>query len=65
MTILGFIFVVALIGLALWAIFRFVPMVEPIKTFLLVAVIIMLGVWLLSLMGVLPSFVGAQSPKIH
>lgn len=52
MSILYVILAIALVGVILWAINRFLPMEPSIKQFLNVVVIIFLIIWLLKALGV-------------
>lgn len=53
MTLLGMILLIAVVGLVLWIITRYVPMEAAVKQFLVVAVIIVLALYLLSVTGLL------------
>lgn len=55
MSILMFIVIVVLIGVGMWAVNTYIPMAPPIKTFLNIAVVILLIIWLLSILGLLPA----------
>jgi len=46
MHILNLIIILALIGLALWAVNRYIPMAQPIKTILNVVVVVLVILWL-------------------
>ena len=53
MSLIGFIVILALVGLALWAINKYIPMQPTIKKILNVAVVIIVVLWLLSVFGIL------------
>lgn len=55
MSLIGLIVVLALIGLALWAVNSYIPMAEPMKKILNIVVIIVVILWLLSVFGILGS----------
>ena len=53
MSLISLIIVLALVGLALWAINNYIPMQPTIKRILNVVVIIVVILWLLSVFGIL------------
>jgi hypothetical protein len=53
---LHIIIILALIGLALWAINTYVPMQPTIKKILNIAVIVLVVLWLLNVFGLLSNF---------
>lgn len=65
MSILGFILIVVLIGVVLYLVTTFIPMDQRIKNFLVIAVIVMLIIWLIQLIGILPSINTAPIPHIR
>lgn len=58
MSLLTILLVLVLVGLALWAINRFIPMDAKVKTILNWVVIIVLVIWLLKALGVLSALGG-------
>lgn len=54
MSLISVIIVIALIGVILWAVRKYVPMDENIKTLLTIVVVVVLVFWVLSLFGILP-----------
>lgn len=52
MNVLTVIFVIAIVGLILWAIEQYLPMSAPIKRLLQIVVVIILIIWLLQGFGV-------------
>lgn len=54
MSVVSFIIIVALIGVIMWAVNKYIPMSPGIKTFLNIAVVVILVYWALSLIGLLP-----------
>lgn len=53
MSLLNLIIVIVLVGLALWAINKYIPMQATIKTILNIAVVVILIIWLLKITGLL------------
>jgi hypothetical protein len=53
MSLIGLIVVLALVGLAVWAVNAYIPMEANIKKILNVVVIIVVILWLLSVFGIL------------
>jgi len=53
MSLITLIIVLALVGLALWAINNYIPMQPTIKRIMNVVVIIVVVLWLLSVFGIL------------
>ena len=53
MPLLNLIIVLAVVGVVLWLINRFIPMQSTIKTILNVVVIIVVAIWLLNAFGIL------------
>lgn len=49
---LNFIIIVVLVGVLMWAVNAYIPMESRIKTFLNIAVVILLVLWFLSLIGI-------------
>lgn len=52
MPLVNIVFVLILVGVALWLINRFIPMASSIKTILNVVVVVAVVVWLLQVVGV-------------
>lgn len=52
---ISLIFVIVLVGVALWAINSFIPMDGKIKKILNVVVVVVLVLWLLYIFGILPA----------
>ena len=65
MTIFGVVVVLAVVGVLLWLLNRFIPMAAPFKTAINVIVIIAVVLWLLSVVGVLGSIESVRMPRIH
>jgi multisubunit Na+/H+ antiporter MnhB subunit len=55
-TLLGAVIVLAIVGVALYLVFRMVPMEPTIKIAIQVVVVLFVVLWLLSLIGVTPRF---------
>ncbi len=60
MPLLHIILLLAVIGLCLYLVQRYIPMAEPIKQILTVVVVIVLIIWLLSLFGIGDILVGRR-----
>jgi len=60
MSIITLIFVLALVGLALYLIETYIPMAEPFKLVIRVVVVIVVVLWLLQIIGV----VGPNVPRL-
>jgi len=58
MDIIPIIITLVVVGVILWAVNTYVPMAAPIKTILNIVVIILVGIWLLSLFGYTHLYVG-------
>jgi hypothetical protein len=58
---IGIILELALIGLIVWAVITYVPMPQPIKTLIVVFVVILLVLWLLQIFG----FSDLPVPHLH
>jgi hypothetical protein len=58
MPLINVVIVLVVVGVALWAINRFIPMAAPIKTILNVVVVIVVCLWLLQAFGVIGSLRG-------
>ena len=54
--LLGAIIVLAIIGVALHLLITYVPMAQPIKTLIIVIVVLVICLWLLSIVGIVPRF---------
>lgn len=54
--LLGAIIVLAIIGVALHLLITYVPMAQPIKTLIIVLVVLVICLWLLSIVGIVPRF---------
>jgi hypothetical protein len=54
MPLVSLIIIIALIGVLMWAVNKYVPMADNIKTLLNIAVVVILVFWILSLAGILP-----------
>lgn len=52
---ISLIFVIVLVGVALWAINSFIPMDGKIKRILNIVVVVVLVLWLLYIFGILPA----------
>ena len=55
MGVFQLIFILAVIGAALWTVTTYVPMNPSIKKILVIAVVIVVVLWLASVFGLLPS----------
>ena len=55
MPLITIVVVLVIVGAALWAINRYIPMAQPVKTILNVVVVVVLCVWLLQTFGLLDS----------
>jgi hypothetical protein len=53
MNIISLIFILALIGVAMWAINTYLPMAQPWKTLINVVAVILTIFWLLSIFGLM------------
>ncbi len=51
MPLINLVFVLIVVGVALWLINRFIPMASSIKTILNVVVVVAVGVWVLQAVG--------------
>ena len=51
MPLINIVLVLIVVGMALWLINRFIPMASSIKTILNVVVVVMVGIWVLRVMG--------------
>jgi hypothetical protein len=60
MSLINLIVVLAVVGLLLWAVNRYIPMEARIKSILNVVVIIAVILWLLSVFGILPAMSGIR-----
>jgi hypothetical protein len=58
MPLINIIVVLVVIGAALWAINKYIPMAEPIKKILNVVVVIIVCLWLLQAFGIIGSVRG-------
>lgn len=56
MTLLTIIVVLVVVGFGLWAINKYIPMQQPVKNLLNIAVVIFLVVWLLTAFGLIDIF---------
>lgn len=54
MPVISLIIIIALIGVLMWAVNKYVPMAPNIKTLLNIVVVVVLVFWVLSLFGILP-----------
>ncbi len=54
MGLLSIIIIIALVGVLMWAVNKYIPMEPNIKMFLNIVVVIVLTFWVLSLFGILP-----------
>ena len=54
MGLLSLIIIIVLVGVLMWAVNKYIPMEQNIKTFLNIAVVVILIIWVLSLLGILP-----------
>jgi hypothetical protein len=55
MPIFTLIFILAVIGVILWAVTTYLPMEPHIKKILVIAVVVAVVIWLASVFGILPS----------
>jgi low temperature requirement protein LtrA len=62
--VLHLIIILALVGLALWAVNAYVPMDPKIKNILNIVVVIVVVLWLLSIFGLL-SGLNEPVPRLH
>jgi len=53
MTLLGVLVPLIVIGLILWLVFRYIPMIEPVKTIITIVAVIVIILWLANAFGVL------------
>jgi len=60
MPLIEVVVVLVVVGMALWAINRFIPMAGSIKSILNAVVIIVVILWLLNIFGIISHF-----PRIH
>ena len=60
MPLLNVVIVLVIVGVALWAINKYIPMAAPVKTILNVVVVIVVCVWLLQVFGVIGSIRGIR-----
>jgi hypothetical protein len=60
MSLIHLIVVLAVVGLLLWLVNRYIPMEARIKSILNVVVIIAVVLWLLSVFGILPAMSGVR-----
>jgi len=51
MPLINLVFVLIVVGVALWMINRFIPMASSIKTILNIVVVVAVGVWVLRAVG--------------
>ena len=51
MPLIHLVFVLIVVGVALWLINRFIPMASSIKTILNVVVVVAVGIWVLQAVG--------------
>ena len=58
MPLINIIVVLVVVGVALWAINKYIPMAAPIKTILNVVVVIIVCLWLLQVFGIIGSIHG-------
>lgn len=55
-SLLGAVIVLSIIGVALYLLFTYIPMAEPIKTIIMVLVVLCAVLYLLTLVGIVPKF---------
>jgi hypothetical protein len=55
MPLINIIIILVVVGVALWAINKYIPMAAPIKTILNVVVVIVVVLWLLQVFGIIGS----------
>jgi hypothetical protein len=53
MPLINIIIILVVVGAALWAINKYIPMAAPIKTILNVVVVIIVCLWLLQVFGII------------
>jgi len=51
MPLINIVLMLIVVGVALWLINRFIPMASSIKTILNVVVVVVVGIWVLRVMG--------------
>lgn len=54
MPLVSLIIIIAIIGVVMWAVNKYVPMPDNIRILLNIAVVVVLVIWLLGLVGILP-----------
>jgi len=65
MPIIALIFWLAVIGLLTYLVLRFVPMPDPMKKLIVIAVVVLCVVWILNIMGVFGLNSGPNVPRIQ
>jgi len=63
MGIFQLIFILAVIGVVLWAVTTYIPMNPSIKKILVIAVVVVVVLWLASVFGLLPSNANIRVPR--
>ena len=58
MPLLNIVIILVVVGVALWAINKYIPMAAPMKTILNIVVVIVVCLWLLQVFGVIGSVGG-------
>ncbi len=60
MPLLNMVIILVVVGVALWAINKYIPMAPPIKTILNLVVVIVVCLWLLQVFGIIGSIQGVN-----
>jgi len=56
MPLINVVFILIVVGVALWAINKYIPMAAPVKSILNVVVIVVMCIWLLQTFGIIDNF---------
>lgn len=65
MSILGILLVLVIFGFILWLVFTFIPMPPPIKQVITVVVVLLLILWLVGVLGLVPSLTAPIHPYYY
>jgi hypothetical protein len=60
MPLINIVVVLVVVGVALWAINKFIPMAAPMKTILNVVVVVVVCLWLLQVFGIIGGIRGVN-----
>jgi len=60
MPLITIVIVLIVVGVALWAINRYIPMAKPVKTILNIVVVVVVCIWLLQAFGLIDSIRGIR-----